>query len=98
MSEFEQRFEALLNLTKMFPNEKRDPVILDSKDWDESIIPALTGWVAGLLRVSEGAKPDTAYMLVPMLRILSEAIYMLGYERGKHEQQDVSDDLSVFEF
>ena len=90
--------DPMRRLGKMFPDEKRHPLVSESKDWDEDIIPALTAWVTGLLMVSEGPRPDTAYMLVPMLRVLAEAIYMLGYERGKREQQNVGDDLSVFEF
>lgn len=82
----------------MFPDERRHPVIAESKDWEEHIIPALVAWCGALQQVSEGARPDTIHMLIPMLRILTEAIYVLGYNRGKHEQQSKDDDLSIFEF
>ena len=75
----DDQFTPLRELGRMFPDEKRHPVVEESEDWDESIIPALTAWVAALLQVLGGARPDTVYMLVPMLRVLSEAIYMLGY-------------------
>ena len=98
MDEFERYFAPLLKLTEQFPDEKRDPVILDSQDWDMTISPAMTAGVTVLLQTTMGEKPDTAWMLVPVLRIVTEAIYILGYERGKREQQNESDDLSAFEF
>ena len=91
-------FEPLRELGRMFPDEKRHPIVSESEDWDELIIPALVSWSEALQQVSKGARPDTIYMLIPMLRVLTEIIYMLGYERGKHEQQKGDDDLSAFKF
>lgn len=98
MSEQNEFYAPLRRLGKMFPDKVRHPLVSESEDWDNIIVPALIAWVTSLLQVSEGPRPDTVYMLVPLLRVLSEAIYMLGYERGKHEQQNKGDDLSAFEF
>lgn len=94
----EDPIAILEKMGEKYPDEKRDPYIVDSSDWDETIAPIMTAWVTMLLQISMGDNPTSVSMCVPMLRVASEVIYILGYERGKHEQQKGDDDLSVFEF
>ena len=90
----DDQLSTLHRLGEMFPDEKRHPIVQESKDWEEHIVPASVEWCETLQQVLESGRPDTVWMLIPMFRVLSEIIYVLGYERGKREQ----DDLSAFEF
>ena len=90
----EDPLTVLREMGEKYPDEKRDPYIIDSSDWSETISPILTAWVTMLLQISIGDNPTSVGMCVPMLRVASEVIYILGYERGKKER----DGLGAFEF
>ena len=70
-----------LQLMESLPDDKRLYLIAESKDWDETITPAIVEW-ATLLEDGR-LEPEKAMVI---LRVLTECIYVLGYNRGKEEQ------------
>lgn len=67
---------TLRSFIKEFPDEKRHPIVDGCDDWD-TIPIVLHAW-------GQGAKPRE--LAVPMLRVITEVIYCMGYERGKKER------------
>lgn len=71
----------LETLTKLYPDERRHPVIADNIDW-HSIMPALDEVNRGhSILVSQGKLESAALIL----RIIAEIVYTMGYERAKQE-------------
>ena len=60
-----------------YPDEVRLPMIVESDDWDERITPALVE-VGTLL----DSKALNMLGFLRILRVIIEAVYIMGYERG----------------
>ena len=70
----------LLALIEGYTDDVRHPIVTDCSDW-EKIPPALADFYSIL--------PFPVESLVrtgPVLRVLTETIYCMGYERGKREK------------
>jgi len=82
----------LMTLLLSIPDSERHPIIVESEDWETKILPAAAEWV-NLLPIYPGVDATSH---IRLLRILSEAIYTLGYRRGKKSSEtDVLDSFTV---
>ena len=82
MNALEEQFEVIKALLRKWPDEKRHPLVADSADWDE-ITPAIVslGNLQGTAIQANNMSLLVASMEVD--RCIYEAVYCMGYERGK---------------
>jgi len=74
------RFEQLL---ETYPDDIRHPLTRDSDDWDNVILPVLSEYLIMqpfLMIYGFESNADT-------LSCLCQAIYTMGYNRGKNESE-----------
>jgi hypothetical protein len=69
-----------LELMRDFPDDVRHPLVAESRDWDK-IVPAMTEWIS--LLENGSLTFENAGII---LRVLTECIYVMGYNRGKNEK------------
>ena len=68
-----------------WPDGKRHRLVADCEDWDK-ITPALVSW-GNMLGAAIGTQNANMILgLQPLNRCLIEAVYCMGYERGKRER------------
>jgi len=68
-----------IKLIEKYTYAERLPIVVDSKDWD-IIIPGIVEYIGVLL----SGKWTVAQAMV-VLRVITEVIYVMGYKRGKSE-------------
>jgi len=74
-----QELDSYKTFVADWPDERRHRLVADSRDWD-SITPVLVAW-GNLVQLSPPGAQEAAHRLG---RVLFEAIYCMGYERGKN--------------
>ena len=78
-----EKCAAMIELLSMFKDSERHPIVVESKDW-ELIPQALADFALVVLPVIGPGKMSLGDAMV-ILRTATEAVYTMGYNRGKRE-------------
>ena len=69
------------------PDAERLPLIVASEDWHQ-ITPALETWATALETTVSLGHTGRVCDLIRVLRVIIEAVYVMGYERGQREARN----------
>ena len=69
------------------PDAERLPLIVANEDWD-NITPALEDWATTLEAFVMSRQASRVCDLMRVLRVIIEAVYVMGYERGQREARN----------
>ena len=87
---FDFKDTKLYRILTDYPDEKRHPLIVGSNNWENLITPALKEWTELI-----------QFMPMPvagnLLRCVIEAVYVMGYNKGKSPKDNILSKFVVSE-